>query len=79
MVFVHLRFKKWSASALREITVVFNALRQALDCPLYAYGQEDTPKYRRFVSMFGFTPASTITCNDGGERTLFISLKEPVG
>lgn len=77
MIFVHLRFHKWSASALKHIKQVFAVFRASVDCPLYAFGEDTSDTYSRFVQSFGFKPLpKLITCENGEQRMLFVSHKD---
>jgi hypothetical protein len=77
MIFGHVFFYKFTPAAMKHCIEVYKTFRQTVDCPIYAYGEEDTPKYARFVGHLGFTPVSSITCVNGEQRTLYISLKDP--
>jgi hypothetical protein len=80
MITVHVRFRKWSPRAMKHLLNTFNTFRQVVDCPLYAFGEEISDKYTRFVTRFGFKPTSAVvTCGNGEKRPLFVSYKDPAG
>jgi hypothetical protein len=77
MIFVHLRFHKWSASSMKQFKQVFATFRRAVDCPLYAFGEDASDKFTRFVALMGFKPLpAQIVCGNGEQRTLFVSHKD---
>lgn len=80
MIFTHLRFHKWSAGAFRHFLRVFDTFRASVDCPLYAFSEDQSNKFTRFVTKLGYRPLpNTIECGNGERRTLFVSHKEPIG
>ena len=80
MIFTHLTFHTWSATALKEFTRVFSTFRKAVSCPLYAFGEDATDKFSRFVTRLGFVPLpNRIVCGNGEQRTLFVSYKDTFG
>lgn len=72
MLLAHLHVHKWSSSTLRRIHRDWSLFREAVTAPLYASPMTDDPKWVRFVSMMGWRPFSTVLCQDGIERPLYI-------
>lgn len=70
----HIRVAKWSLSALKRMAREWKLFRSVVKAPLYACAEEDTDKWERFVSRFGFRFLCNIVCNNGEERRLFISI-----
>lgn len=77
MIFVHLLFHKWSAGAFKHFKHVLSVFRASVDCPLYAFSKDQSDKFTRFAALMGFKPLPQhIVCENGEQRTLFVSHKD---
>jgi hypothetical protein len=77
MIFTHLRFHNWSPSAFKLFRTVFNTFRKAVDCPLYAFSEDASAKFTRFVTLMGYEPLPcTVVADNGERRALFVSYKD---
>lgn len=72
MLLAHLRVHQWSPSALRNIRRDWAAFRSVVRGPLYASPMNHDVKWERFVTKMGWRPFSTVLCQDGIERPLYI-------
>lgn len=72
MIFVHLTIRKWSTATFKEIIRNFQLFRQCVTCPLFAVGEVDDAKWAKFVSRLGFKFHSTVVCENGAERRMFV-------
>ena len=71
----HFRVSKWSPSVLKRILFEWKVFRSVVPFPLYASGEDDDRKWRRFVTLLGFVPHTSVLCNDGQHRSIYISYK----
>lgn len=69
----HLRAFRWSASVFKQMLSLWPAHRIMLRGPVFALGEHDDHKWRRFVSHFGFTPHLPVVCENGQPRLLYIN------
>jgi hypothetical protein len=77
VLLAHLRFAQFNKSILVRVLKQWKVFRSICIAPLFAYAEEDAPKWRGFVALLGFKPTDQfIVCNNGERRRLFISLKE---
>lgn len=60
---------------MRRMRDVFAAFRAVVACPLFAIGEEDSPKWERFISHFGFRYLTDVICENGERRRLFVNYK----
>jgi hypothetical protein len=72
MLLAHLRFHKWTLSALKRCIRDWHLFRQCVHAPLYATPMVNDDRWRRFVTRMGWRPTSqTVLCHDGIERPLY--------
>jgi hypothetical protein len=72
MLLAHLRVFRWSPSVLKSLLKHWAQLRQCVKAPLFASGEVDDDKWRRFVTLLGFEPLEHVKCENGETRLLFI-------
>lgn len=72
MLLAHLHVHKWSPSFLRCIKRDWAAFRAVVTAPLYATPMVHEDRWVKFVTLMGWRPYSTVLCQDGIERPLFI-------
>lgn len=72
MLLAHLRVHKWSRDAAKRIMGKWKLFRKAVRAPLFASPMDDDPRWPKFVSLMGWRPHSTVLCQDGKERPLYI-------
>jgi hypothetical protein len=72
MLLAHLRVHKWSATYLKRIQNDWAVFRSIVTGTLFASPMTDEPKWHRFVTSMGWRPYSTVLCQDGIERPLYI-------
>lgn len=70
----HLRVFSFTPSAMKRILADWRAFRACVSAPLFAIGEEDDAKWRRFVSHLGFEPALEVVCNNDVRRLMYRSL-----
>jgi hypothetical protein len=63
----------WSPSVFKRILSEWRVFRSIVTTPLYALGEDDDDRWRRFVSHLGFKPFTTVVCNNGQQRSLYQS------
>lgn len=73
---VHIVFRSFSPSILKDVLREWRAFRSIITAPLYAVRNDGgEEKWKRFVSLFGFKPTHIfLPCNNGVIRELFISV-----
>ena len=72
MYLAHLRVLRWSPSTLRKIKYDWAVFRKAVTVPLFASPMHDDARWVKFVTMMGWRPHSTVLCQDGITRPLYI-------
>lgn len=70
-LYAHLRVFKFTPSVMKRILADWRAFRACVSAPLFAIGEEDDAKWRRFVSMLGFQPALEVVCLNGERRLMY--------
>jgi hypothetical protein len=75
--FVHVSVLGWSPTVKDEFTRDCDALQELLDGPVLVLC--DSPKLRRFCSMFGFEHLMDATTRDGNPATILIRNKKKHG
>ena len=72
MLLAHLTVHKWTRDACKRIKHEWDLFRMCCRAPLYASPVDDDPLWHKFVTIMGWKPFSTVKCNDGKERPLYI-------
>lgn len=74
MLLAHLAVHQWTPQSLKRIKRDWALFRSVVTAPLFASPphKELDPKWVRFVTLMGWKPFSTVLCNDGLERPLYI-------
>jgi hypothetical protein len=70
----HIRVDRWSLSVCKRIRAQWRVLRQFVTTPLFAVPKDDDARWHKFVSMLGFKPLHQVTCNNGAQRPIYVSL-----
>lgn len=68
----HVRVFVWTKDALKSMISDWKLFRQIVKAPLFVTAEEEGPKWEHFVSLLGFRPHSTVICNNGESRSMFI-------
>ncbi|MBW7970946.1 hypothetical protein [Bradyrhizobium sp. BR 10289] len=68
----HLRFMRWTPGVLKRVMRDWKLFRTVVTAPLYGSPQIDDERWLKFVTRMGWKPFSTVLCNDGVERPLYI-------
>src|SRR5215471_4202452 len=72
----HFTLARWSPSILKACLKDYYKLRTTITDDLYAspipHEGPELKKWERFVTLMGFVPLSTVLCNDGAYRPLYI-------
>jgi hypothetical protein len=68
----HINVLRWSPAVFKRIKREWSLYRQVLTAPLYASPMDDSPRWQRFVTCLGFVPLTTVKCNDGLIRPMYI-------
>lgn len=70
---VHFEFRNFTPTTLRRAHQEWDVFRSVVTAPLFAIGpSHEDDKWRRFITRFGFKPHSTVLCNNGAERSLYL-------
>jgi hypothetical protein len=75
MLLAHLRVHKWTKESLVRIRRDWSLFREAVPAPLFASPMNDDPMWHRFDKLMGWRSHSTVLCQDGIERPLYIHTK----
>jgi hypothetical protein len=70
----HIRFYRFSPSALKSLLANWRVFRQCVTAPIFALGEVDDEKWARFVSLLGFRFLRRVDCINGESRRLFLHL-----
>lgn len=68
----HVRIVRWTPSVRKHCHAVWSAFRKCVTGPIFTLGITDDKKFERFVRSFGYRPMTTVTCENGDQRRLFI-------
>lgn len=72
MLLAHLSFTRWSVGALKRCMRDWKLFRQHVTVPLFASPKVYDKRWEKFVTLMGWKPFTTVLCNDGVERPLYI-------
>lgn len=70
---VHALINNWTPSVLKQIRREWEIFRRVMPATLFATGQVDDKKWRKFVSMFGFQYLTTVLTECGEPRSLYVN------
>ena len=73
LMLAHIRVHRWAVSVFKRMKREWQLFRQLCTVPIFATPEDDTPKWRKFVTSLGFRPlVEGATCNNGAKRPIFI-------
>ena len=76
MTLVHLDVFYFDKSVLKRLHWAFDKYRLALPPVIFAQPAEDSPKFERFISRFGFRYIGDCWCDDGMNRRIFVHYQD---
>ena len=72
----HIRVHRWSPSALKKMRREWALFRTLVTLPIFAspipHEGPELKRWVRFVGLMGFRPLTTVLCEDGHTRPLYI-------
>ena len=72
----HVRFRKFNKSLLKQAIKEWNEFRQFVTAPIFAFSEDGSNKFERFVAHLGFKPLDVeVPLTNGETRRLFLHLK----
>lgn len=71
MTFAHLDVFYMGPDVFKRLRRQFKLFREHVPVVLYCMGNEDSSKYERFLSYFGFKYLKEVACTDGRTRRLY--------
>lgn len=73
LILAHISVNRWAVSVFKRMRREWSLFRSLCTVPIYATPEEDTPKWRKFVTSLGFRPlVEDAVCNNGAHRPIFI-------
>lgn len=71
----HLRFAKFSPSIFKRVLAEWRTFRACTYAPIFAIGEVDDAKWKRFITHLGFEPAMEVVCVNGQQRRMYRNVR----